>query len=135
MRRSVVFGQVLFGGNGKASRDPLPVQLFGRSHGRIIGNTERQPAFTDTKRHPDFDAGAGFLNQVAAGDAHVDRAFITQRWDVVGSQENQVDRQPAGPREQASILASKPKSRRLKQIGRQFTKPTFAGGSDPKVVV
>ena len=66
------------------------------------------------------ELGARFLDQVAAGDAQVDRAFGAEDGDVVGAEERDVDRHVADAGEQAPLLAAELEAGVDQQLGGQL---------------
>ena len=118
---------------GKARGDALAGELRRVGDGRIVGHAEGQLAAADAQLQPREHVGAGFGDQVAAGDAHVDRPFGTEDGDVVGPQEGDVDRHLADAGKQAPLLPAEAQPGLLEQLAGQFAEPAFAGNADAQI--
>ena len=103
-----VLGEVAFGdAAGSWWRSRVPARSAGFLDVAVVGHAERQAAIAEAEREPRGDVDARFVDQVAAGDAQVDRPFGTEHGDVVGAEERDVDRHVAHAGEQAPLLAAK----------------------------
>ena len=101
--------------------------------GRIVGHAEGQLALADAQLQAREHVRAGFGQEVAAGDAHVDRAFGAEDGDVVGAEEGDIDRHLADAGEQAPLLAAKAQAGLLEQLGGLVAQAAFAGNTDTQI--
>ena len=100
----------------------------------ILRHADRQLPIAHPQRQPADEIDAGFGNEVAAGDAHVDRAFGTQDRDVVGAEKRDFDRHIADAGKQAALLPAKLESGSDQQLGRHLGQPALARNANAKIV-
>ena len=97
-------GPDTLGDVGETRGDAAAGQVVGLLDVAVVGHADRQPPVAHPEREPVRELHAGFFNQIAARDAHVDGAFGTQHGNVVGAEERDIDRHVAHAGEQSALL-------------------------------
>src|SRR5262245_7664333 len=92
----------------------------------VIGHANREPPVA----HPQFQScqelDARLVDEVATGDAEVDRPFTAQHRNVVGPQKRNLDRHVADPREQRPLLAAELQTGFVQELSRPFGESALA---------
>ena len=126
------FGQPLPRDPWEARGDPFARKLTGFGHGGVIRDAESQPAGADAEVEPVHERRTALGHQVGTGDAEIDRPFGREHRDVVGPQEDHLDRHAAAECEQAPFVAAKGDAGVVEQLRGDFCEASLAGNSDPQ---
>src|SRR5207253_827438 len=93
----------------------------------LIGNCHPQLAVTKAERHALADRAAPLLDQVGTRDAQIDDAVPGVLRDVLGSNEEQVERVVVAGRKEAPIVRLELVAGLAQQRDRRFGKATLVG--------
>ncbi len=118
--RELVLVQIRLGDARKACGNAAAGEVARLANGAILRHAHRQSPIAHSQRQAANEIDAGFGNEVAAGDSHVDRAFGTQDGDVVGAEKRHLDRHIADAGKQAALLPAKLESGSDQQLGRHL---------------
>ena len=132
MRLHAAIGQPLPRDPGKAGGDPLAGELTGIGHGRVFGDTERQPAGADAEVKPVDELFTALGHEVGTGDAEINRTLGREHGNVVGAQKDHLDRHAPAQREQAPLVAAKGDAGVVEQLRGDFCEASLAGNTDPQ---
>ena len=131
--RNAVPVKILLRDVRKAGGDAAIGQIGRLADLAFVGHAHRQPPIAHAEREACGEIDAGFVDEVAASDPHIDRAFGTQHGDIIGSQERDFDGHIANAREQAAILPAKLQPRFDEQLRSHFGQSAFAGDADAEI--
>src|SRR5690606_18903931 len=113
------------GGDAGAGR-----QVGGCADRRVLARGEREPAAAEAEVEQHLERAAGFLDQVAAGDADVCGAVRDELGDVLRADE-QREELAAERREQRALAARlQLEARALEQLARAVGQPPLVGQRD-----